>query len=136
MNTSAPKLDPYKQATIEIVLRHGTLCSMPDLLIAGASIPASDKVSKVEVTCTNMWNLGDLSLNSRPKVFAKTQAYWQAEQTIPNRSRPPPDLGQSIGLQTRDLATGNSIDEFQGIGDDLQECFCIPSKVQINIPIF
>ena len=62
MNTSAPKLDPYKQATIEIVLRHGTLCSMPDLLIAGASIPASDKVSKVEVTCKNMWNLGDLSL--------------------------------------------------------------------------
>ena len=70
-NTSAPKLNMYKQAAIEIVLRCGTLHSMPKLLTAGAPIPASDKVSKVEVTCTNMWNLGDLSSNSRPKVLQK-----------------------------------------------------------------
>ena len=56
---------------IEIILRGDTLRPMPELLIAGAPIPASNKVSKVEVTCTNMWNLGDLSSNSRPKVSQK-----------------------------------------------------------------
>ena len=60
-----------QQVVIEIILRGDTLRPMPELLIAGAPILASDKVSKVEVTCTNMWNLGDLSSNSRPKVSQK-----------------------------------------------------------------
>lgn len=59
------------QAAVETVLRGGTLRPMPELLTAGAPIPAPDEVSEAEVTCTNMWNLGDPSPNSRPKVSPK-----------------------------------------------------------------
>jgi len=59
------------QAAVETVLRGGTLRPMPELLTSGAPIPSSDEVSEAEVTCTNMWNLGDPSPNSRPKVSPK-----------------------------------------------------------------
>ncbi|KAL4644653.1 LOB domain-containing protein 37-like [Castanea sativa] len=59
------------QAAVETVLHGGTLRPMPELLTAGAPIPASDEVSEAEVTCTNMWNLGDPSPNSRAKVSPK-----------------------------------------------------------------
>ena len=39
-------------------------------------------------------------------------------------------------LTPRDPAAKNSVDEFQGIDDDLREWFCIPSRVQCNIPVF
>jgi hypothetical protein len=56
------------QAAVETVLRGGTLRPMPELVTLGAPAPASDETSEAEVTCTNMWNLGDPNPNSRPKV--------------------------------------------------------------------
>ncbi|XP_041009873.1 LOB domain-containing protein 37-like [Juglans microcarpa x Juglans regia] len=63
------------QAAVETVLRGGALRPIPELLHSGgapSSTPASDETSEAdEVTCTDMWRLGNPSLNSRPKVSPK-----------------------------------------------------------------
>ncbi|KAB1214888.1 LOB domain-containing protein 38 [Morella rubra] len=63
------------QAAVETVLRGGTLRPMPELLLAGGApspIPASDEASEAdEVTCTDMWRLGNPGHTSRSKVSPK-----------------------------------------------------------------
>lgn len=68
------------QAAVETVLRGGTLRPIPELLTSGAPFPSSDEVSEAEVTCTNMWNLGDPSPNSRPKVSPKRRRSGEPNQ--------------------------------------------------------
>lgn len=89
------------QASVETVLRGGTLRPMPELLTGGSQSPVSDETSEAEVTCTDMWNLQDLNSaphsrfsNSRSKVSPKRKRSNNNEPVTLNQQLPLPSRFQ------------------------------------------